>query len=271
MTQSLKNNLLKTIVLGSLIATVPLTALAQTAQEKGLAIAKERKLRDTGWGSSEQNMLMILRNAQGEESEREMRSKNLEVSNDGDKGLTVFDKPFDVKGTAFLSFSHINKPDDQWLYLPALKRVKRIASRNKSGPFMGSEFAYEDLSSFEIAKYTFTHLRDEACPEQPDLQCFVLESIPTDKYSGYTKQIAWIDQSDYRVQKVDYFDRKKSLLKTLISSDFKLYKKKYWRPLTMTVTNHQTGKSTVLKTSEIKFDVGLTDKDFNKNTLKRIR
>ncbi len=82
-------------------------------------------------------MLMVLRNKQGEESVREIRIKNLEMENDGDKSLTVFDKPRDVKGTAFLSFSHPVGADDQWLYLPALKRVKRIASRNKSGPLWG--------------------------------------------------------------------------------------------------------------------------------------
>ncbi|HCM05717.1 MAG TPA: outer membrane lipoprotein-sorting protein, partial [Oceanospirillales bacterium] len=124
-----------------------------SAEQQGLAIAKERKARDLGWGDSTSSVIMTLRNAQGEESIREMRMKSLEVANDGDKGLTIFDTPKDVKGTAFLNFSHIEKSDDQWLYLPALKRVKRISSRNKSGPFMGSEFAYEDLSSFEIEKY----------------------------------------------------------------------------------------------------------------------
>ena len=84
---------LKTLLVGSLVASLPLTAIANDAQEKGFAIAKERKLRDTGWVSSEQNMQMILRNAQGAKSVREMRSKNLEVATDGDKALTVFDKP----------------------------------------------------------------------------------------------------------------------------------------------------------------------------------
>ncbi|AWB66539.1 outer membrane lipoprotein-sorting protein [Saccharobesus litoralis] len=262
---------LKTFLVGSLVASLPLTAIADEAAQKGYAIAKERKVRDTGWISSEQSMQMILRNAQGDESVREMRSKNLEVTGDGDKGLTVFDKPRDVKGTAFLSFSHINEADDQWLYLPALKRVKRISSRNKSGPFMGSEFAYEDLSSFELEKYKFTYLRDEACPTDTSVNCFVIESIPTDKFSGYSKTHVWIDTAEYRMHKVDYYDRKKSLLKTLTAEDFKQYQNKFWRAHTMTVVNHQTGKSTVLKTSDIKFNVGLTDSDFNKNSLKRIR
>ena len=154
-----------------------LSSYAQSAQEKGLAIAKERKLRDKGWGDSTGDMSMILRNAQGDEVERKIRMKSLEIVDDGDKALTIFDQPLDVKGTAFLSFSHAIEPDDQWMYLPKLSKVKRIRSRNKSGPFMGSEFAFEDMSSFEIEKYTFKYLRDESFDGQTS---FVIQQVPTD-------------------------------------------------------------------------------------------
>lgn len=244
------------------------TAFAETAEEKGYAIAKERKQRDIGWGNSQQTSKMILRNAQGEESVREIRIKSLEIADDGDKGLTIFDKPADVKGTAFLSFSHISKPDDQWLYLPALKRVKRISSRNKSGPFMGSEFSYEDLSSFELEKYTFKYLRDDVINGEP---VFVIESTPVDRFSGYSKQISWIDQKEYRAMKIEFYDRKKSHLKTLVFEDYRLYLEKYWRPHTMTMTNHQNKKSTVFTINSLAFNVGLTKKDFNKNSLKRAK
>jgi len=93
---------------------------------------------------------MTLRNRAGKESLRNVRIKNLEVDGDGDKSLSIFDEPADVKGTTSLTWSHSDKPDDQWLYLPALKRVKRISSKNKSGPFMGSEFAFEDIGSQEV-------------------------------------------------------------------------------------------------------------------------
>ena len=118
---------------------------AESAEDKGLAIATERKARDKGWGDSVAEMSMILRNAKGDEVERKMRMKSLEVRDDGDKGLTIFDQPLDVKGTAFLNFSHPLDADDQWMYLPKLSKVKRIRSKNKSGPFMGSEFAFEDM------------------------------------------------------------------------------------------------------------------------------
>nr|WP_161799121.1 outer membrane lipoprotein-sorting protein [Vibrio nigripulchritudo] len=235
---------------------------------KGMEIANERKARDTGWGDSVATMSMILKNAQGESSTRQMRLKSLEVDGDGDKGLTIFDEPRDVKGTAFLNHSHTTEPDDQWLYLPALKRVKRISSRNKSGPFMGSEFAYEDLSSFELEKYKFNYIQDDMVDGEP---VFLLEQIPTDKNSGYTKQLVWLDKVHYRPLKVEFYDRKSALLKTLTFSEYQVYEDQYWRAHKMLMVNHQSGKSTILNTEEMAFRNGLDDGDFSKNTLKRVR
>ena len=113
---------------------IPLLALplaetrGQTPEEKGLAIAVEADRRDMGWVDQSADMQMSLRNRQGQGSERVIRIRTLEVLGDGDKSLTIFDTPRDVKGTAFLSFTHATEPDDQWLFLPALNRVKRISS-----------------------------------------------------------------------------------------------------------------------------------------------
>ena len=186
-------------------------AVAETPEQKGLAISVEADRRDSGWDDSEAQMVMTLRNRQGQQSIRQVRVKNKEVDGDGDKGLSIFDQPRDVKGTAVLTWSHSLKPDDQWIFLPALKRVKRISSKNKSGPFMGSEFAYEDIASQEVDKYQHVYLRDE---KANGLDCYVVERRPKYKYSGYTRQHIWIDKQHYRPQKIDYYDRKNALLKT---------------------------------------------------------
>ena len=256
------------LITALLFALLPLETIAETPEEKGLSIIKEADLRDSGWVDGTAEMRMILRNAQGEESTRELRIKNLEVEGDGDKSLSVFDAPKDIKGTALLSFTHALEPDDQWLYLPALKRVKRIASANKSGPFMGSEFAYEDLLSQEVAKYTYKWLRDEACG---DLQCFVIERVPVYENSGYTRQHVWIDQSEYRPMKVVFYDRKDSMLKTLEFNAYRRYLDKYWRSHRQEMVNHQTGKSTTLAFDDFAFRVGLKARDFTAGRLKRVR
>ena len=241
---------------------------ADENDDKGLAIAQKMKSRDRGWGDSSAELVMFLRNRSGQESTREMRVNALEVTNDGDKSLMVFDTPNDVKGTAFLNYTHVNKPDDQWLYLPALKRVKRIASKNKSGPFMGSEFAYEDLSSFEVEKYRYRWLRDEEVSGQ---LCFVVETFPLDEFSGYSKQEVWIEQAEYRPLKIDFYDLKGALLKTLTYSDYNQYLDRYWRPGKQFVINHQNGKTTELLMRDYQFRTGLTEADFIENSLKRVR
>ncbi len=241
---------------------------AETAEEKGLRIVEEADAFDSGFVDFTADMVMILKNRKGQESIREIKSKTLEVEGDGDKSLSLFLEPADVKGTASLTYSHGLEPDDQWLYLPALKRVKRISSKNKSGPFMGSEFAFEDLGSQEVEKYTYKYLRDEACG---DYECYVIERFPAYKHSGYTRQIGWIDKQAYRAVKVEYYDRKNTLLKTLTSSGYNQYAGKHWRPDTMEMINHQTGKSTTLSWENYAFKTGLTENDFDKNGLKRLR
>ncbi len=253
-------------VLLALLLTLSVTA--QASPEKGLEIAKAAKAMDLGFGDFTADMRMTLKNKAGKTSTRVIRIKTLEVENDGDKSLSLFDEPADVKGTAMLTWTHGLEPDDQWLYLPALKRVKRINSRNKSGPFMGSTFAFEDLGSQEVEKYTYNYLRDEPCGE---LQCYVMERFPAYKHSGYTRQVVWIDQDEYRMKKVEFYDRKKALLKTLESSGYQQYLGQYWRPDSMNMVNHQTGKSTLLEWENYQFQTGLTEGDFRSQTLKRQR
>ena len=243
-------------------------AQAATPEERGLEIAIEADRRDTGFGDSSATLRMVLENRHGETSDRSMSMKTLEGVGDGDKSLIIFDEPRDVKGTAFLSYTHKVESDDQWLYLPALTRIKRIASNNKSGPFVGSEFAYEDLSSQEVEKYTYKYLQDETINGQP---CFVVERYPVDEKSGYARQVAWIDQAEYRVQKIDFYDRKDSLLKTLTFEGYKRYLDKYWRADGMSMVNHQTGKKTNLEWSNYVFANGFTERDFDQRSLEKAR
>ena len=229
------NNLTTAAVAGLILCFSAIPTAAETPEEKGRWIAEQTDQRDLGWGDSEVHLTMTLRN---------------------------------IEGTAFLSHTKILDPDDQWLYLPALKRVKRISSQNKSGPFVGSEFAYEDLVSQEVERYTYKYLRDEPCG---DRTCFVSERFPVYEHSGYTKQVTWVDHTDFQPRKVEFYDRKGDLLKTLELVDYRQYLGKYWRALRLEMVNHQTGKSTTLAFSDYSFKVGLDDGDFRKSRLERLR
>lgn len=265
-------NTLNTFELTSAIAVARLAAAAlfapslhaETAAERGLAIALEAERRDLGFGDHVANVKMTLYNRHGESSDREMVVSTLEQADDGDKTLVHFETPRDVRGTAFLSYTHKVGNDDQWLYLPALKRVKRIASGNKSGPFVGSEFAYEDISSQEVEKYTYKYVREETLE---GVRCFVIERYPLDPKSGYTRQVTWIDTDEYRNRKMDFYDRKGSLLKTLTYEGYRQYVGRYWRAERFFMVNHQTGKSTDLRWTNYRFQVGLNDRDFDQRSL----
>jgi len=247
----------------------PLLVHSATPEEIGLKIATEASTRGDGFGNFTAREVMVLRNKQGQESRRQLRVKVLEVAGDGDKSLMVFDEPRDVKGTALLTHAHKKEADDQWLYLPALKRVKRISSSNKSGSFMGSEFSYEDLSPPEVEKFTYRYLRDEPCG---DLTCTVCERFPVDKKSsGYSRQVVWQDKDELRTWKVEYYDRKDAHLKTLTIGKYKQYLDKYWRAGEMNMVNHLTGKSTDLTWADYQFRTKLKKRDFSKTGLKRAR
>jgi len=133
---------------------------------------------------------------------------------------------------------------------------------------MGSEFAFEDIGSQEVDKYSYKYLNDESLDGK---DTFVVERYPVDKNSGYTRQIAWIEKDRYIALKIEFYDRKNSLLKTLVASDFSQYLDKHWRPSTMEMTNHQSGKSTTLSFENYQFRTGLSDSDFAKNALKKLR
>lgn len=258
-----------------ILLVVPLhsTRAAQSAEERGLAIATEADRRTSGFGDSTSSLTMVLRDSRGGERTRELRSRTREVAGDGDQSVVIFESPPDVRGTAVLTYAHTSEDDDQWMYLPALRRVKRISSSNKSSPFMGSEFSYEDLANQEVNKYTYTWLRDDACPSEAfgSATCFVVESRPIGDDSGYLRLVTWVDQVEYRVHQIDYYDRRDNFLKTLAASDFREYPGGQWRAHRMTMSNQVSGKQTVLLWSDYEFDVGLTEEDFNPRNLTRIR
>lgn len=264
---------LPTFAAKSLLAAVLLSAgfnvVAETPEEKGYNIFSEADKRGQGFVDSSGSLVMILKDKKGDTSEREMRVKALEgPETEGDKTLMVFESPKDQKGTALLTYQHKSRDDDQWLYLPALKRVKKIASKNKSGPFMGSEFSFEDVGGQQLDEYTYKYLRDETYDGQ---DCFVVEGYPKDENSGYTKVISWVDKQHYRTLKAEFHDRKNSHLKTLTATGFKLYIDKFWRPDQVEMVNLQTGKSTKLITKDQQFKSGLKETDFTQNSLQRAR
>ena len=250
----------------------PITSAApppgMTPTEQGRYVFITRDAMDDGYTDAVTTLTMTLSNAAGQTSSRKMVTRYLERHNDGDKTLITFQFPRDIKGTGLLTFEHIETADDQWLYLPALKRVKRIASQNKSGSFVGSEFSYEDISSTKPEKYDYKYIRED---EHQDIRVWIIERYPRDPNSGYTKIISWVDQSNFQIVKEEFFDRKGSPLKFSLHNGNTRYLGTFWRPSEIIMENLQTKKKTSLIFDGWSFQQGLGDALFSKGSLERQR
>ena len=259
MIKSLKLPILLTLLVNSsfLWATSP--------QEEGLKLAKELEAANIGFKGDTSTMKMTLIDAHGTKTVREMEGKVLEVSGDGDKSLINFLNPKDVKGTKMLTWSHKEGDDDQWLYLPSVKKVKRISSSGKANSFMGSEFSYEDLGSQEIEKYTFELLKSE------DKELKKLARYPKNAGdSGYSKQILYVSPKYMSAVKAEYYDRKKELLKVATFDGFKEYNvggKKMYRASSIHMKNVQTKKESIITWENREIGKTLKASDFESKNL----
>jgi outer membrane lipoprotein-sorting protein len=241
----------------------------QAAQEKkGRHIAHEMDKVASGYGDYRARVEMTLRDRKGRESRRQMQYLTKEIPGDGDKSIVVFKRPQDIKGVTALTYSHKTTSDDQWLYLPKLRRVKRISSTNQAGPFLGSEFAYEDIGSQEPEKFTYQYLDQGIHEGNP---CHKIERFPVNPDSGYSKQVVWVEIERMIPWRIDYYDRKGELLKTLTYSGYQMYQKRYWYPDVKEMVNYQTQKSTLVKYSDYAFSTNLSDQDLSVSALKRSR
>lgn len=262
------SNLLKLCFIS--ILTLRVLALSPEAPTvKGLRIAKEAEQKNNGFIGEVSDLEMILIDAYGSKITRKMQGKVLEIADDGDKSLNIFLNPKDVKGTKMLTWSHKTKDDKQWLYLPSLRRVKKISSKNKSSSFMGSEFSYEDIGSQEVEKYTFKYIKLGKSAKGEEVH--IIERVPKSK-SGYSKQIVQLSTKHLNAVYIEYYDRKNELLKVADVQDFKVYKvkgKSIHRASRIHMKNLQTRKESIFQWTNRKLGVKLKKSKFTKRAMKK--
>ena len=241
-------------------------AWAQAPDPRAESVVDEADRRLSGYGDFTATMTMTLRQSDGSERVREMHILGLEVPEDGDKTLVVFDLPRDLQGTSILTVTHPDSPSDQWLYLPSLRRTRRIATSNRSSSFMGSEFTFEDIGSQDLRQYRYRYLRKETLDGTAS---YVLERFPIEEGSAYARQVLWWDTGEYRLLRVDYYDREDAHVKSLRLDGYQQYEGGQWRPDRMVMNELTSGKSTTLEWSEYAFATGLSDRDFDPRRLGR--
>ncbi len=253
------------IILGMALTPLCLTALA--SDPTGLEIMTRVDQLDDGDDQSSKAIYTLI-NRRGQKRIR--HTVRFWKDYDGKKGydskmVTFFQSPPDVKGTGFLSWSYENesKDDDQWLFLPALRKVRRISAGNKNDYFMGSDFTYDDMGDRKVSEDTHKLVKSEA---YNNVDCYVVESIPKKK-GMYSKRLTWVEKKNALIQKVDYFDRKDRFLKTLIMKWQRV--KGLWTWKRGEMRNHLTKHATLIDVTAVRINTGLKDRAFTERTLKR--
>lgn len=225
-----------------LAALTPSVSAASDPEARAL-MTESRELR-RGLENSVSDVTMEIIDEAGRSTVRKMRQYVLEVAGAGNQTINVFSWPADVNGVSILTHSGLTGEDTQWLYLPSFERVRRISSSNRSGAFVGSEFAYEDLSSFEVGKYEFKGVTRE---DGEGGAVLVVESRPVYDNSGYTRLRTLLSPDTLQPNRIEYFNRRGEHFKTLTLSDYRPYAgERGWRPHTLTMRNHQSKRSTVI-------------------------
>jgi hypothetical protein len=216
---------------------------------------------------------MVLVNDKGQQRER--RSVNqikLQPNGIDSKFLVKFTSPADINGTAFLQVEHSDGEDDLWIYLPALKKSRRLVANNKKDSFVGSDFSYGDVLLPKINLYQHSLTGSEVIEGH---DCFIIESIPADDTvkanSGYSKKITWVRKDNYLESKVEYFDISGRPLKTQLARDHKLIDPaaNRWIPLYREMANHRTGHKTIFRFEKIETGLEMPDSLFSTRYLER--
>jgi hypothetical protein len=186
--------------LGALAALAACAAPAHAEELTARAIMDRVDARDDG-DNSTQDLEMVLVDKRGAQRVRKLKSYGHDVGRD-EQSMMFFVAPADVKDTGFLTYDYRDpaRDDDQWLYLPALSRTKRIASADKSGSFMGSDFSYADMTKRPLDAYRYTLMKDDQIDGQPVWQ---IESVPITEQeqeeTGYTKSVSFVRKDNFVV------------------------------------------------------------------------
>jgi len=211
-------------------------------------------------------VLMRLVSKDGKERIREMTMLRLDREEGGaQKYFLYFHQPGDVRDMTFMVWKHRQRDDERWLFIPAIKLVRRIAANDKRSSFVGSDFSYEDVSGREVEEDTHTLVREETQEGRP---VFIIRSAPKDEKSAdFSYRLAWIDKETYVLWREEYYDKRDELYKVFTADEVKQVEG-HWTTVRRTMKNVQNGHRTEVTFSAVDYNVGLEDSLFSERYLR---
>ena len=236
-----------------LFLAAPLSAQTE-AETFGQRIAEKAAEAAAGWRDLEVSVKMTLRDRGGATGSRSFRMVTANAAG-GARTLIIVDAPADIRNTALLTHSYRNRRDDQWLYLPALGKTRKINAAGRAGKFVGSEFTYRDMVDQSPDDYRFVWLGDGPCPDGQGA-CHVLDRFPR-AGSGRTRERLWFTLKTLKLLQIEYYGRGTSAQKALSIRGYSQFANGVWRASEMEMVNHQTRRSTVLNWADYRFDTGV--------------
>ena len=211
-------------------------------------------------------VIMKLISESGNERLREITMLRLNEDNNGNqKYYMYFYLPADVRQMTFMVWKYTGKDDDRWLYIPAIKLVKRIAADDKSSSFVGSDFSYEDVSGRDLSDDKYTLNAEEKINSR---NAFVVESVPKQASGAYfSRKVSWIDKETFLPLKEEYYDKRGDLYKTFTADKIENIQE---IPTIMkrTMLDTQNGHRTEVSFTKVKYNVGLRDNLFSERYLR---
>jgi outer membrane lipoprotein-sorting protein len=191
-----------------------------------------------------------------------------QYSKDGPKGsrtMIVFQQPATVAGTRFLTMENPGGADDRWIFLPSLGKVRRVAASEGGGSFMGTDFSYDDISSMSRGAELDAHtiLREE---DFGGSSCYVIQSIPKNSSYQYSKMIQWVTKDSKITTKIELYDKRNALVKTVEMSGIKEVQGRATVTITK-ITTHAAGTSTVITMDIVKYDDNIPERVFTTSFL----
>jgi len=261
------------IIFGLILGILVLFLTAESQEDLTAKQIVDRSFKTTKLAGSEMLSTMTIIDDEGRERVREIASvTKLYDNGETEKRLIRFLSPADVKGTGLLTFDYEKKDDDMWLFMPALRKTRRIVSTERAKNFMGSEFTYADMTPPILDDFTYELLGEEEIEGTP---CWKIAMIPVDDdvadENGFSKRITFIAKQDFVIRRAVYYDLDGDLHKELTVEEVKEVdpENHKYRPMHMLMVNKQNGRKSVLNVDEIQFNPDVKDEFFTTRYLER--